>query len=104
MKLSLTKFNLRHLKNRSGQLAVEMVLLLALVVGMFVAVAGVFREQEIFARTIHSPWSHLAGMIQNGVWMPMEESHAFHPLYYGSGGSRISTPVDGDTSDINVDN
>ena len=78
--------------NKKGQLAVEMVLLLALVVGIFVAVSATFRSEQLVARTIATPWTHLAGMIQNGVWGPREDGMTLHPLY-SADGFRITTPI-----------
>lgn len=60
----------RPLKSQNGQMAVEMVLLLALLVAMFITVASIFREKEILAMFVARPWANIASMIQNGVWRP----------------------------------
>jgi hypothetical protein len=59
-----------RIKNQRGQLAVEMVLLLALTVAIFMAVSSIFRQKEILAMFVAKPWSNIASMIQNGVWQP----------------------------------
>jgi hypothetical protein len=64
--------------NQRGQLVVEMVLLLALTVAIFMAVSATFRQKEILATFISRPWVNIASMIQNGVWTPGKD----HPAHF----------------------
>ncbi len=60
------------LHNQRGQMAVEAVLLIALSVGIFIAVSGIFRDKQYFASILSKPWTSVSSMIQDGVWSPSE--------------------------------
>lgn len=64
--------------NQRGQMATEMILLLALIVAIFVSVSAIFRDQQYLAMFVSRPWSNIAAMIQNGVWDPSKQ----HPAHY----------------------
>lgn len=70
--------------NQSGQMVVEMILILTLLFGFTVFVAAQFRQQEYFKAIVSGPWLKLAGMMQNGVWDTPEKSKDLHPNYRGS--------------------
>jgi hypothetical protein len=62
--------NLSRLKNQKGQLMVEMVLLLALSVGIITLVSAAFRQNQYMAMFVSKPWTSIRSMIQNGNWDP----------------------------------
>lgn len=71
------------MKNRRGQMTVEIVLMITVVVFAAVMVAKFFRDEEIFGNLVSGPWSRLAAMIQNGVWAPYDDSMVQHPNSFG---------------------
>ena len=77
-----------RLRNRSGQIAIEMVLVLALLVGFSVFVGNELRNQNFIANLVSKPWVSLAGMIQNGVWGPSQDTMIQHPNNF----SRVTSP------------
>ena len=77
-----------QIRNRSGQMAVEMVLIIALTVGFAVVIGNEFQSRGFIAQLISRPWKSLAGMIQNGVWGPSQETMAMHPNSF----RRVTTP------------
>ena len=78
----------RRLRDRTGQMAVEMVLIIALVVGFSVFVGNEFRNRSFIAGLVSAPWKSLAGMIQNGVWGPSQDTMSQHPNSF----SRVTSP------------
>lgn len=67
-------------KNQRGQMTVELVMLI--IVGMMVvsALKAFLEEQEFMANLSINPWNnYIAGMIENGVWMPADKGRAYHP-------------------------
>lgn len=68
---------LNSVKNQRGQLAVEAVLLLALSIGIFMAVSATFREKQYFSSILSRPWQSVSSMIQNGVW----NTNEMHPAH-----------------------
>ncbi|MEK6555252.1 MAG: hypothetical protein AABZ31_08430 [Bdellovibrionota bacterium] len=59
-------------KSQRGQIAVEMVLLIALSIGIFIGISSIFREKQYFASILSKPWTAISAMIQDGVWIPGE--------------------------------
>jgi hypothetical protein len=76
-------------KNSKGQMAVEMVLILVVMVAGAITISSAFREQEFFATLVSGPWKSTAGLIQNGVWGPPEDTMVMHPNHY----NRVNTVV-----------
>ncbi|MCC7404017.1 MAG: hypothetical protein IT288_06410 [Bdellovibrionales bacterium] len=70
-----------HLK-QTGQMVVEMLLLLTVLFGVTLAISSYFRKEEIFVQLISGPWQNLSGMIQNGVWAPPAASMHNHPNHH----------------------
>ena len=77
-----------RLRNRAGQAAIEMVLVMALVLGASVFIGNEFRTRGFIASLVSTPWKSLAGMIQNGVWGPSQETMSQHPNSF----SRVTSP------------
>ncbi len=67
------------MRNSSGQMLVETILIMALLLAVFLLLVGQFRSNELAARLVTSPWVHLSGLIQNGVWGPPSQSMLVHP-------------------------
>lgn len=70
---------MKKLKNESGQMIIEYVLLSALVIGSTVFIADYMKQNEFFGNLVSSPWKKLSGMIQNGQWGSPEDTMSNHP-------------------------
>jgi hypothetical protein len=73
----------KRLTNEKGQMTVEAVLLLVIFVAVFTVVHKAISKQEWLNKIVSGPWSYVAGMIENGVWMPAENSKTYHPNGFG---------------------
>ena len=71
----------RHL-NQSGQMLVEMLLLMTVLFGLTFAISAYFKNDEVFSKLISGPWQNLSGMIQNGVWAPPATAMKNHPNHH----------------------
>ena len=78
----------RKVLNQSGQMAIEMVLLITFFFGFTVFVSSQFQEEGYLAQVVSRPWKSLAGMIQNGVWGSSQETMKYHPNTFG----RVRSP------------
>lgn len=67
------------ISNESGQLTVEAVLILAIFVSVTVAGTRTLRDNQILAQLVQSPWSYIAGMIENSQWAPPQQGQRRHP-------------------------
>lgn len=67
------------LKEQSGQMIVESVLIMTMLVGFAYIVTSYFRSNEVLASLISSPWTNLSGVIQNGTWAPPTQNMRQHP-------------------------
>jgi len=74
----LSKFK----STQAGQASVEMVLMVALLVGVAVFVGKEFRSNEIFAKMVSGPWQSFSGLIQNGVIGNPKDTMSKHPNQY----------------------
>ena len=75
------------IQNQSGQLIVEAVLILVVLMGVSMAVANYFKENEVLKTMISGPWANLSGMLQNGVWATPAAGGAIHP---NAGGRHVA--------------
>ena len=81
------------MKKNSGQITVEAVLIIAILVSTMVAGTRVLKDQKILSKMVEAPWQHLAGMIENGVWGAPELGKGKHPNHMNRHGSpRGDTP------------
>ncbi len=78
---------MRTLRNQSGQMILESILILTILLAITMTTASQLKQNETFAKMMSGPWSKLAGMIQNGVWMEPGKSDAYHPNHAGRGAS-----------------
>ncbi len=67
------------LVNQRGQAITEAVLILVMLMGFTLLTATFLKEQEVLKRLIQTPFQHLAGMLQNGIWAPPTASSISHP-------------------------
>ena len=81
------------IKNSRGQMSVEMVLMVVVLVAGAAAVSSAFRKQEFFATLVSGPWVSLSGLIQNGVWGNPTDTMIKHPAHF----HRVST-VEGEVA------
>ena len=70
---------MKRLGRQGGQLVVEAVLILVMLMGFAVLAGNYFKDQEILRQLVTGPWQSLAGMLQNGVWAPPKTGAAVHP-------------------------
>lgn len=68
--------------NRRGQAVVESILILVLFLSVGTLIGKAFRENELMSHMIASPWERMAGMLENGVWMPRNQGRELHPNHY----------------------
>lgn len=67
------------LRSERGQMMTEAVLILVVLMGFTLLVSRYFREKEILKELISGPWVSLAGVLQNGVWLPRDKGTISHP-------------------------
>ena len=67
------------MKNNRGQMVVEMLLIMIILVAVMQAVRIALRESEAFQTLVQAPWKPLSGMIQAGAWLPPKEAMVHHP-------------------------
>lgn len=65
--------------NQKGQLIVEAVLIIVMLMGITFTVASYFRNNEVIRQLISGPWANLSGMLQNGIWSPAPKGAIAHP-------------------------
>ena len=68
------------LKNKKGQMTIEMVLMAVLFMAMTIKIAEYFKANDVVAKLVAGPWLSLNGMIQAGIWAPPEEARKAHPV------------------------
>ena len=68
---------------QSGQMTLEMVLLLVALFGFVSFASTQLKEQEVLKQFITSPWVAVSNMMQSGVWnINREEAKRNHPGYW----------------------
>ena len=76
-----------QLKNRKGQVTIEAVLILALMVSLIFAITSGIKGGQYFTRLVEKPWSYVAGMIENAYWASVADGKRKHPNHFGRRGS-----------------
>ncbi len=66
-------------KNNKGQVTVEAVLMVIVVLAVVTLVGDFFKSNEVFKKIVHAPWQSMSGMLQNGTWGPPSETNFAHP-------------------------
>ena len=79
--------------NKSGQMIVEMVLLLSVfVLTATIALNKFETEIEPFDAFITGPWKVVPGLIESGTWKKKDEARTEHPNHFGRMYSVKGTP------------
>jgi hypothetical protein len=65
--------------NQKGQIVVEYILLMAILVAIFTFVKTQFQQQQILAKFVSTPWDTLSGVIENGVMGSPVKTKNMHP-------------------------
>ncbi|HVK61795.1 MAG TPA: hypothetical protein VM432_09610 [Bdellovibrionales bacterium] len=68
-----------NLANSKGQMTIEMVLILTILLGAAVGVTRAMKSNQVLAAIVEGPWASMQGMIEDGVWVPAGKSKASHP-------------------------
>jgi hypothetical protein len=59
---------MKSLQNQSGQLVVEAVLLIAVIMGITMLTSAYIQRNEFANKLVAKPWKTLSGMIECGTW------------------------------------
>ena len=84
---------MKRFRNQKGQMIIEMVLMMTVLLGAATFISSQFRETNLIAQLVSGPWRNLAGMIQNGVWSPASDGMTKHPAY----SDRLISPEAGES-------
>lgn len=79
----------RPLNNQGGQMIVEYILLTVVAIGLSVLISSSLKENEFLGKLISSPWTSLAGMIQNGSWGDPKSTIPNHPNHHQNSASLV---------------
>ena len=64
----------------TGQMSVELVLIMTMLLAVFLVFTRWVESENFIEKLSIDPWnSHIAGMIENGVWGTPEKTRAIHP-------------------------
>ncbi len=83
----------RPFKNERGQMILEYILLTVVAIGLSVLVSSSLKKNEILGKLISSPWTNLAGMIQNGSWGSPKSTIPNHPNHHSNSASLVGVKV-----------
>ena len=59
---------MKILMNGRGQIVIESVLLMVVMLSIFIASVNALRDGQFLAKLVERPWESVAGMIECGVW------------------------------------
>ena len=68
--------------NRSGQMIVEMVLILSFFIVAVTFLSKQFETIEPFDAFVTGPWKTVAGMIESGTWKKIRKARRDHPNHF----------------------
>ena len=75
--------SMKNKKSQSGQMTVEMVLILVILLGIASFVNTQLKEQEILQKFISVPWVMVSNMMESGVWKSdRNEARRLHPGHW----------------------
>ncbi len=77
------------MNKQSGQITVEAVLVLTILVSTVFVATRTISDQQFLSRMVERPWSYLAGMIENGMWVPAVAGRGRHPNHNTRHGSPV---------------
>lgn len=58
------------LANQSGQMIIEYILLMVVLIGVGTAIVDFLKDQKFATKFTQDPWEKMNGMIQCGSWSP----------------------------------
>ena len=67
------------LRSNVGQMAVEMILIMVVLVALLGMIRDFLQENSAFQSLTQAPWQSLSGMITSGVWKKPDEAINYHP-------------------------
>jgi hypothetical protein len=76
------------LKNNRGQMTIEAILILTIMIGIFTMVHKTMQSKDYMGRLVSGPWSYIQGMVENGIWVKASDGTRRHPNSY----SRRASP------------
>lgn len=68
--------------SQKGQVLIEAVLLLTLIIGLWSLFSRTAKQAKWFESMISGPWTTMSGMIENGVWESEKKAQAKHPNHF----------------------
>ena len=77
----------RFARTESGQMTLEMTLILALMVGVMITFSKFMKDKGIMKTLVEGPWKPVQGMIENAAWAPPEKTKKIHPTIRSRHGS-----------------
>ena len=66
-------------RNNKGQVTIEAVLIMIVIVIATTMVSNFFKSNEVFKALVYSPWQSMSGMLQNGTWGAPDQTNSAHP-------------------------
>lgn len=70
---------MKHVSSQRGQMTIEAVLILVIMVSFFTVLHRQVSSTKMLSKIVSGPWSFMQGMIENGVWMPGDTGKTAHP-------------------------
>jgi len=67
------------LRNQKGQFVFEAILLMIVAMSISLFVIRSFRENQVLATIVETPWDRTSGMIEAGVWATPAEARSKIP-------------------------
>ena len=67
------------LSNSNGQVIIENVLLMTILIGGIIFLSNSLRESETVAKLVSGPWTKISGMLECGVWEAPSKACSQHP-------------------------
>jgi len=77
-----TVFSGQLCRQKRGQITVEMVLLLAVMVAAVYMVQAGFKEHKPVYNFISGPWKTIGGMMESGSWAKRKPARENHPNHW----------------------
>lgn len=67
------------LSNNNGQVIIENVLLMTILIGGIIFLSNSLRESQTVAKLVSGPWTKISGMLECGVWEAPSKACTKHP-------------------------
>lgn len=67
------------MNKESGQITVEAVLIITLFASVMIFTSRQIQSRRMLSSLVEAPWSYIQGMIENGIWGPVEAGKRNHP-------------------------